>query len=142
MLSKLDILFSFLSLVAFLISRFDPNRDWFWMGVVFGVIAIIGNIWIKIKSGEKKKEEAVIIEPTDWNIQMDGNLISKAELWVRKERHGKGDNINVRIKQLGFKKYDFEEPEIENGNILIRYSDNNFPDDPRIPLNILVSGRG
>lgn len=124
---------------AFLISRFDPEKRFFWVGVIFGLLGIAGGIYLKIASNRKKKETCINIEPSEWSI--DGDQYTKTCLIIPEQRHGKGADINLRVEFVGYDRYDLEPTAANNGEITIRYARNNYPANPRIPLRIYVSAR-
>jgi rRNA-processing protein FCF1 len=74
-------------------------------------------------------------------VKWEQEMAMDAELIILSSKHGKGSNINVKVKQPEFKRYDLEDTITETGDIVIRYANNNFPLDPRIALCVHVSAR-
>ena len=141
-LSIADAVFTIAGLVALVIARFDPSQRLFWPGLIFAIVGIFGAFLLRRASKERRKERVLEIGREDWTVEVEGGLPVRSRLVVPEARHGKGSDINVRVEQTEFKRYDLEEPQLEAGTITIRFRSNNFPMDPRIPLRLHVSSRG
>jgi len=112
------------------------------IALVLGIMSATGFYLLRSASKKRRTEELFEIAPADRSVKNEDGKATDAWLEIPEERHGRGNDINVRIEQLERKRWDLEEPTIENGNVTIRYRPNNFPRDPRIHLRVYISGRG
>ena len=135
---KLELLTAACSIAAFLISRFDPSKALFWLGVVLGVGGAVGAILLKVAADNRKKEVCVTKRPRDWIEEK--TEWQQTRLEIEAKEHGRGSNINVRWEFVEYDRFDLE-PTVVNGNITLRYKRNNYPSRPKIPLRVYVSGR-
>ena len=135
---KLEIAMSVCSILAFLISRFDPSKNLFWLAVCLSVAGAVGAILLKIAADGRKKEICLKIRPRDWIEEKTDWQQTRLE--IEAKAHGRGSNISVRWEFIGHERFELLQ-KIENGNITIRYKRNNYPLRPKIPLRIYISGR-
>ena len=135
---KLEIVVAVCAVASFLISRFNPNKDFFWLAIFLGVSASIGAVCLKIAADNRKKEICLQKRPKDWFLEKTNYWNTRLEIDAKE--HGKGSNINVRWEFVEYQHFDLDS-QIENGNITIKYKRNNYPINPKIPLRIYISGR-
>lgn len=144
--SKLKIMnknwwFGALSIIAGALAGITIHPLFAVLGLAVAIGLIIWDYLNKERADQIREELCIEITPQDWTITKDQGMAVDAELVIREARHGKGRDINVRIRQTGLKRWDLEEHIIEDGDIVIRYARNNFPQDPRIALHVYISGR-
>ena len=100
------------------------------IGLVLGIMSAAGFYLLRSASKKRRAEQMLEIAPGDWTVEQKGGGAADAWLEIPEERHGRGSDINVRIEQLERKRWDLEEPTIQNGKVTIRYSPNNLPWNP------------
>jgi hypothetical protein len=142
LLAVADAVFTIAGIVGLVISRFDPSRPLFWAGIAVAILGLLGAFMLRRISKGRRQELMLQIDPKEWTVEGDDAGPTDAWLTITEDRHERGPDVSVRVQQVALKHWDLAEPEIGDGNITIRYAHNNFPDDPRIPLRVYISGRG